>query len=118
MLEIAKSIREKSNITIRVNTNGHSDLIAGRPTAADFEGLFDVVSISLNTSDPKIYDDMCLPKYDGAHKALIDFAASVKKYVPRVVLSVVDTTISREDIENCRKIAENIGVEFRLREYI
>lgn len=118
MLEIARSIREKTNITIRVNTNGHSDLIAGRSTAAEFEGLFDVVSISLNTSDPKIYDDMCLPKYEGAHKALIDFAANVKKYVPRVVLSVVDTTISPEDIENCRKIAENIGVEFRLREYI
>ena len=52
MLEIAKVIREKTDISIRVNTNGHSDLIAGRATAADFAGLFDVVSISLNTSDP------------------------------------------------------------------
>lgn len=118
MKEICKDIREKSDIKIRVNTNGHSDLIAGRDTSADFEGLFDVVSISLNTSSAENYDKMCLPKYKGAHEALIRFAANVKKYVPHVVLSVVDTTISKEDIEKCREIAENIGVEFRLREYI
>ncbi len=118
MIEVAKAIRERSDIQIRVNTNGHSDLIAGRDTAPDFEGLFDVVSISLNTSSAENYEKMCLPKYEGAHKALINFAANVKKYVPRVVLSVVDTTISKEDIEKCREIAQNIGVEFRLREYI
>lgn len=118
MIEVAKAIRERSDIQIRVNTNGHSDLIAGRDTAPDFDGLFDVVSISLNTSSAENYEKMCLPKYEGAHKALINFAANVKKYVPRVVLSVVDTTISKEDIEKCREIAQNIGVEFRLREYI
>ncbi len=118
MIEICKAIREKSDIQIRVNTNGHSDLIAGRDTSADFKGLFDVVSISLNTSNAENYEKMCLPKYKGAHEALIRFAANVKKYVPRVVLSVVDTTISKEDIEKCREIAESIGVEFRLREYI
>jgi len=117
--EICREIRKRSDIAIRINTNGHSDLINGRDTAADFEGLFDVVSISLNTSDPKIYKEMCRPKFGvGSHKALIDFAANVKNYVPRVVLSVVDTTITPEDIEMCRGIAENIGVEFRLREFI
>jgi TatD family-associated radical SAM protein len=119
ILEICREIRKRSDIQIRINTNGHSDLINGRDTAADFEGLFDVVSISLNTSDPKIYKEMCLPKFGGrAHMAIIDFAANVKNYVPRVVLSVVDTTITPEDIETCRGIAEDIGVEFRLREYI
>ena len=117
--EICREIRKRSDISIRINTNGHSDLINGRDTAADFAGLFDVVSISLNTSDPKIYKEMCRPKFGGgSHMALIDFAANVKNYVPRVVLSVVDTTITPEDIEMCRGIAEDIGVEFRLREFI
>lgn len=117
--EICKAIRERSDITIRINTNGHSDLINGRDTAADFEGLFDIVSISLNTSDPKIYKEMCRPKFGGgSHMAIIDFALNVKNYVPRVVLSVVDTTITPEDIEMCRGLAEDIGVEFRLREFI
>lgn len=118
MLELCRRIRKTSNVKIRLNTNGQSDLINKRDTAHEFNGLFDVVSISLNTSSAENYEKMCLPKYKGAHEALIRFAANVKKYVPRVVLSVVDTTISKEDIEKCREIAESIGVEFRLREYI
>lgn len=118
MLQVCRAIREKSDIQIRLNTNGHSNLISGRDTSTDFKGLFDVISISLNTSSDEVYEKMCLPKYKGAHKALINFAANVKKYVPRVIFSVVDTTISDEDIEKCREIAEDIGVEFRLREYI
>ncbi|MBQ7291056.1 MAG: radical SAM protein [Clostridia bacterium] len=117
--EICKAIRERSDIQIRINTNGHSDLINGRDTAQDFEGLFDVVSISLNTSDPAVYKEMCRPKFGGrAHMAIIDFALNVKNYVPRVILSVVDTTVPPEDIEMCRGLAEDIGVEFRLREFI
>jgi hypothetical protein len=62
---------------------------------------------------------MCRPKFGGgSHMAIIDFALNVKNYVPRVVLSVVDTTITPEDIEMCRGLAEDIGVEFRLREFI
>ncbi len=117
--EICAEIRKKSDITIRINTNGHSDLINGRDTAADFEGLFDIVSISLNTSDPLVYKEMCRPKFGGrSHMAIIDFALNVKNHVPRVILSVVDTTITPEDIEMCRGLAEDIGVEFRLREFI
>ena len=117
--EICKAIRERSDITIRINTNGHSDLINGRRTAPEFEGLFDVVSISLNTSVPSVYRDMCLPEFgEKAHAALINFADDVKNYIPKVVLSVVDTTVPKEDIEECRAIAERLGVEFSLREYI
>lgn len=119
MLTLCAQIRKRSNISIRLNTNGHSDLINGRRTAPEFEGLFDVVSISLNTSVPSVYKDMCLPEFgEKAHAALIDFADDVKNYVPKVVLSVVDTTVPKEDIEECRAIAERLGVEFRLREYI
>ena len=119
MLTLCAQIRKRSNISIRLNTNGHSDLINGRRTAPEFEGLFDVVSISLNTSVPSVYRDMCLPEFgEKAHAALINFADDVKNYVPKVVLSVVDTTVPKEDIEECRAIAERLGVEFRLREYI
>ena len=119
MLAICAQIRKRSDISIRLNTNGHSDLINERRTAPEFEGLFDVVSISLNTSVPSVYKDMCLPEFgEKAHAALIDFAGDVKNYVPKVVLSVVDTTVPKEDIEECRAIAERLGVDFRLREYI
>ena len=40
------------------------------------------------------------------------------KYVPTVMMTVVDT-IPKEEIENCRKICEEeIGATYRVREYI
>ncbi|MBQ0125061.1 MAG: TatD family nuclease-associated radical SAM protein [Clostridiales bacterium] len=119
MLELCRMIRKTSNIKIRINTNGQSDLINGRPTAKEFEGLFDTVSISLNSSSPEVYDGACHSKFGIlAHSALIEFAKEVKKYVPEVVMSVVDTTISEEDKAECAKICDEIGVSFRVREYI
>ena len=47
---------------------------------------------------------------------MLDFAKKASKYVDEVVLSVVDV-IGKEEIEACRKIAEETGVEFRVREY-
>ena len=47
---------------------------------------------------------------------MLQFAKKAKEYVPQVILSVVDT-ISKEDIEECRKIAEDIGVTYRVRVY-
>jgi hypothetical protein len=52
---------------------------------------------------------------DGFYE-MLDFAKKASKYVPDVVLSIVDV-ISKEEIENCRKIAEETGVNFRVREY-
>ena len=46
------------------------------------------------------------------------YVKRAKDYVKLVVFSVVDKTIPESDIEICRKIAEDCGVKFRLREYI
>ena len=46
------------------------------------------------------------------------FARELTKYVPTVMMTVVDT-IPPEEIENCRKICEEeIGAVYRVREYI
>lgn len=119
MLELCRRIRKTSNVKIRLNTNGQSDLINKRDTAPEFNGLFDVVSISLNSSDPNEYDKTCRSIFGkDAHSALIKFAENVKPFVGKVVMSVVDTTISEDDKAECAKICEKIGVKFRVREYI
>ena len=52
IVDITKYVKEKyPSVSVRVNTNGLSDLINGRDTAADFAGV-DAVSVSLNTPDP------------------------------------------------------------------
>lgn len=119
MLELCRRMRKTSNVKIRLNTNGQSDLINKRDTAPEFNGLFDVVSISLNSSDPNEYDKTCRSIFGkDAHSALIKFAENVKPFVGKVVMSVVDTTISEDDKAECAKICEKIGVKFRVREYI
>ena len=46
---------------------------------------------------------------------LIEFAKLCKQRGAKVVFSVVDT-ISKKDIEACKKIADNLKVDFRVRE--
>ncbi len=102
----------------RMDTNGTGSLINGRNIAPDFKDRFDMVSISLNTDSSDKYDALCHPVQEGAYQAMKDFARELTHYVPKVMMTVVDT-ISQEEIENCRKICEDeIGAVYRVREYI
>ena len=47
---------------------------------------------------------------------MLDFAKKCKKYTDNVVLSVVDV-IGEDEVEKCRKIADNLGITFRVRKY-
>jgi radical SAM protein, TatD family-associated len=115
---ICKWIKAKSNIKIRINTNGLGDLIHSKPTAPLIEGLVDTLSISLNASIPKKYDDICHSIFGLlALPAIINFAENAKNYVKTVIFSVVDT-LTEEELEECRLIAERCGVKFRIRSFI
>ena len=120
MLSVAESVKEKySNIKIRVNTNGQSDLIHGKNTAPMFEGKIDTVSISLNAPSEEGYDSICHSVYGKkAFPAILEFARNVKKHVPKVIFSVVGDFLTKEDISVCRNIAKEIGVDIRIRDYI
>ena len=105
-------------IFTRMDTNGTGSLIHGRDIAPEFAGRFDMVSISLNTDTAEKYNALCHPQQEGAYEAMKSFAKEIQKYVPKVMMTVVDT-IPQEEIENCRKICEDeIGAIYRVREYI
>ena len=114
---VSRKIKETHDITIRINTNGHADKIAGRETAPSMQGCIDVLSISLNASDAEKYNDICKCAFgtDGFYE-MLEFAKKAKKYVPRVILSVVDV-IGDDEIEKCRKVCESVGCEYRVRNY-
>lgn len=120
MLEVASEIKSKiPGMPIRVNTNGHSDLINGRNTALDFQGVIDTVSISLNTPNAESYVNICQPVYGKeAFSAMLTFAENVKNYVPCVLLSVVRETLTEDELEKCRMIASDLGVTLKVRNYI
>ena len=117
---VAKTVKQRyPEMKIRINTNGHSDLILGRKTAPDYEGAFDVVSISLNTPTAEKYQQLCHSVFgEKSFDALLKFAGEVKHYVPTVCLSAVKETLSSEEIELCKRISAALGVTLRLRDYI
>lgn len=117
---VAREVKKKySKIKTRINTNGQSDLILGRDTAPDYEGAFDIVSISLNSPTPKGYQAICHSIYgEEGFNSLLEFAGRVKKYVPTVQLSAVKETLNSDEIRLCEKISSDLGVTLRLRDYI
>ena len=119
LLAICKKLREVTDTPIRLNTNGHASLISGEDTAPMFKGLIDVVSISMNAADPDTYYQLCHPKFgEDTYVGVLKFAREISKYVPSVVLTAVESTIQPDDVDRCRRIAADLGAEFRLREYI
>ena len=119
MLWVARRVKAVSEIPVRLNTNGHCNLIYGDDMSPLFEGAVDVISISLNTADAVSYDRICHSVYgEDAYGAVIDFAARVKEFVPKTILSVVRGTISEDDIDVCKKTAEDAGVGLRVRELV
>ncbi len=117
--EICRYIREKNkDAKIRINTNGHGNKIAGKDITPDFAGLVDEISISLNQKNAELYNEICVCDYgeDGFYE-LLDFAKKAQKHVKSVVLSIVDV-LPEEDIEACKKLAEEHGIALRIREMI
>lgn len=116
-IEVAKWLKTK-NLKVRLNTNGQANLIHGRDVTPQMEGLFDVVSISLNNKNAKEYQQVCHSEFgEKAFDELIYFGAKCVKLGMEVVFSVVDL-LPDEDIEQCGKIAERNGAKLRVREYI
>ena len=111
--------RRDAALRVRVNTNGLSDLVNGRPTAQLFAGKVDCLSISLNTDDAAEYVELCRPKFgDAAYPALLKFAQEAVKAVPEVVMTVVGEPVtSLEKQARCRVLAESLGARLRVRPY-
>ncbi len=116
LLEVAKYIREKSSIKIRINTNGLCDLIWKKKCAPEMEGLIDTVSISLNATNEEDYNKVVRPKFGiVSFRAMLEFAKDATKFVPEVVMTVVDQVTSPEEQEKARKICQEIGATLRIR---
>lgn len=116
ILEVAGYIK-KFGVPVRIDTNGHANLIHGVNVPPKLKGLIDTISISLNAENAAKYQKICRPKYgEKTFESIIEFAKECTKYVPNVILSVVE--IPGIDIERCRRIAGEIGARLRVRAYV
>lgn len=106
------------DIPTRLNTNGLSDLINGRSCAPLLKGRISTVSVSLNAGTKSEYLRVTRPKFgEESFEAMQRFASECKEYVDKVMFTVVDV-IPPEEIEASKALAEKLGIDLRIREYI
>lgn len=118
VIEVSKAVKEKSNINVRINTNGLANKIHSIDVTPRFKSVVDSISISLNAKNAEEYNMVCHSVFGReAFPAILDFAERCKLYVKDVQFSVVDC-LPADDIRECQKIADKLGVRLRVRKEI
>jgi radical SAM enzyme (TIGR04100 family) len=118
LIKTAKYLKEiNPDIKLRINTNGLSDLINGRPTAKELCENIDIISVSLNMPDSEQFDKITRNEYPGiAFDAMLKFTKECVQQGNEVHMSVVDV-IGEENIEKSRRLCEELGAKFILRSF-
>ena len=118
--EVASYIRNHYPQTkIRVNSNGHANLIYKRNIAPELKPLIDDISISLNAPTEEEYNELSQPNIQGAYEGVKAFIKACADEGISTTASVVENYKGRHlDLEACEKIANGLGAKFRVREWI
>lgn len=113
--QVAAALKQRG-YTIRINSDGQASLAHGRNILPELAGLVDSISISLNAADAATYGRLCnTPFGEAGWQGVCDFLREAPRYIPDVTATAV--TVPGVDIEACRRVAEGLGVQFRVREY-
>jgi TatD family-associated radical SAM protein len=117
VIRIIKYIKRRHHIHTRLDTNGHSYLLnPGREVVEELrEAGLDRVSVSLNAHNKKLYNKVCRSEFEDAFDSVMDFVKKSKD-VFQTEITAVD--IDEVDMNEIKKLAEEIEVRFRKREYI
>jgi TatD DNase family protein len=112
--EVARWVKERGG-RVRINTNGHGNLINKRNILPELQGIVDTLSISLDAESKEKYDEICKPMFKNAFEGVIEFIKESKKFIPHVNITVVD--IPEIDIERCKRLADELGVKLKIRRF-
>ena len=118
LLRLADFIKARAHVPVRLNTNGLGSLFNKRNIARLLKDRVDVVSISLNAPTKAKYNEIVKPS-DEEHSfdQMLQFASECARTFDKVILTTVSGTISKGEEAECKKICEEIGVFYRIREY-
>ncbi len=118
LIEIAKYIKQTSQMKIRINTNGLVSLIHPTFDLYSMKGVIDSLSISLNASDPDKYDRIVHSKFGlASYNSMLNFAIVSSSFIPHVSFTVVDV-MDKEELNACRARAADLKIPLRVRSYI
>ncbi len=113
--EIAGWLKQRG-VKVRINTDGQANLVHGRNILPELAGLVDAISVSLNAPDAATYQFLCQSEFGGeGYQAVKEFLRQAPDFIPDVTASAV--SYPDIDVAACRKVAEELGVAFREREY-
>jgi TatD DNase family protein len=122
-LDVLKTVAAKIKAAggrVRLNTNGHGNVIHKRNILPELKGLVDEVSVSLNTDSSETYDEVCrpLPSFRGRiYDEIRTFIQEAKKYIPDVQATIV-THQEGVDESRCEDIVKKeFDVNYRPRRY-
>jgi TatD DNase family protein len=114
--EISKWVKDNGG-KVRINTAGLANKYHGRNILPELKGLVDVISISLNGTNPKEHNELNRPMFkEEAFNEIINFAKLAKEYIPEVVITAVE--LPGLDVSKVGQIAKDAGVNFRARPYL
>jgi TatD DNase family protein len=107
---------KQKGVTVRINTDGQAHLVHHRNILPELAGLVDAISVSPNAPEAETYQKICCSEFgEQGYAALKDFLVEAKRHIPSVTATAV--TLPGIDIEACRKVADELQVEFRERIY-
>lgn len=118
--QVAEYVKQNYPDTfIKVNTNGHGNVINKKDILPELKGLVDEFSISLNAQNSDLYKELSQPKIDNAYESMKDFAKKAYENGFKTTLSVVSGYKDYDvDLALCEKIAQDLHAGFRNREWI
>ncbi len=118
LVKTALYIKERSDMSVRLNTNGLVSLIHPDFDIGSFKGAVDSVSVSLNAPDAKRYNEVTRPSFgEKSFDVMLDFAVKMKEMGIKAAFTVVDI-ITPDEIGRCREIADKLGIPLRVRAYV
>ncbi len=116
LLVTARMIKERLGKSIRLDTNGLGDLINGRDIVPELAECIDRVSISLNASSSEEYLEITRSRFGiDSYDAVLKFIEKCRESIGGVTVSIVGGYIPPESEEECSRIAQRMGVAFRVR---
>jgi TatD DNase family protein len=101
---------------IRLDTNGHGNLINERDITGELVGLIDAVSVSLNSADVDTYLKLNRPIFgERGYGGMLDFIKKCRNLGIETMVTIVG--YPGVDTAKSQQLAKELGVKFRLRKY-
>jgi len=115
LLKIARDLKTRG-ARLRLNTNGHGNLIHGRNIVTDLTPFLDEISVSLNAPDAVTYEKLVRPEFGIlSFDSVVRFVRSCVGRIPSVVITAV--AVPELDLNACLRLAQDLNVTLHMREY-